>query len=181
MIKATIFIFLISFTLINSQTVLVDNARINFYKASKEEKYLLMAVELFEEILKNSSQNEARWKVYLGSLESMKAMYSLWPQNKLEHANKGISMMEKWIQKADSDIEALFVYGTSCYYMPFFMGQKDNADWAFNRIVDVCYKSELLEEKELMNNVLEFLEKEYDLDDSRKEKLEIIKKKYSSN
>jgi len=180
MLKATnIFLIIIIFSSMLNADINSDirDARIYFYKASKEEEYLVKALDSFIEISKQDQKNKARWKVYEGSLTSMKAMYVFWPQSKLEFANTGIDIMEKWIKKADTDIEALFIYGTSCYYMPFFMGQSENADWAFSRLIDVAAKKESFNNKELMNNVLDFFNEELELNSSQINKIKSIKGK----
>ena len=137
-----------------------EKAREEFYKASKSEEYLESALKKFKILVKEDLENTYRWKVYEGSLTSMKAMYVFWPQKKLKFANEGIEMMEKNIKKCSNDLEALFVYGTSCHYMPFFMKQSENAKWAFNQMVKVIKETNPDMNSELMKNVVKFLKEE---------------------
>lgn len=132
----------------------LDQARINFYKATEKEEYLELAIDNFEAL--KGKENINLCNVYLGSLTALRAKYSIWPNKMLKFANTGIDLMEKAIKEEPNNIEILFVYGTTCYYLPFFFEKSEAAEKSLLKILDL--KKEYKKyDQEILKNAIKFI------------------------
>lgn len=167
--KVIIYIlFHVSLSFAYSNTI--DQGRLEYYKAVESEESIEKAEKIFKQ-LKKDKDMEAVSEIYLGSLTAMKAMYVLWPGTKLEYANEGIDQMEKALAKSPDNIESLFIYGTTCYYMPFFLGKSEDAEKALKKIIDLIPQSKDKYDSEVLENAILFILEELDLTKNEKKKL----------
>jgi len=147
-----------------------EEARKEYYKAVEDGDNIEKAEELFSE-LKNQQEFKGVAQTYIGSLTAMKAQYVLWPGTKLEYANSGIDIMEGGLRKDPDNLEALFIYGTTCYYMPFFMGMSDEAEEALKKIVKVYPDAKNQYHPDILENAFLFILEEIELTPEEKKKV----------
>lgn len=149
----------------------LERARSLYYKAVNDENSLDAAVELFEKIGEKNEDLEGLAKVYVGSLTAMKARYTFWPQKKMDLAYQGIDIMNQGIEKDSDNIEALFIQGTTLYYLPFFFEKRREAEAKLIKIIDLA-NADLasIYGEELLANAIKFTAEKVDLDRIRKEK-----------
>lgn len=163
-----IYLFFILSILYSNPIKDLENARELYYKATENEDYLESAISKFSDIGKNSYEYKAMSMVYIGSLKALKAKYAFWPTDKLKFANEGIEILDKWISKNQNNIEALFIYGTTYYYMPFFFDKSDDAEKALKRILELeSYFSKI--DQKLLKNALKFINENIELNYKEKQ------------
>lgn len=167
-----IYLILNLFLLSNPSEFEIENARELYYKATNEEKYLELAIKKFESISSKKPEMKNLSMVYIGSLITLKAKYAFWPQNKLEYANEGMDILDKWIKNNEDNIEALFIYGTTYYYMPFFFNKSEEAEKALKKIIYLA--SPDVKNKKLLKNALEFIKENIELSTIEKNKINKI-------
>jgi hypothetical protein len=151
----------------------LNHARELFYKSIEHKDSIPEAIELFEK-LKDNEALAGRATTYLGALTALKARFAFWPQKKLSLANKGLAMMDEGILASPHDVEALFVHGSTCYYLPFFFGRKDDAIRSLKRIVELLPEQMHRYDPELTDNVINFIKENVELEPVEIEKLESI-------
>ncbi len=153
----------------------LERARNLYYKAVNDEESLDAAVELFEEIGEKNKELEGLAKVYVGSLTAMKARHTFWPQKKMDLAYQGIDIMDAGIEQDSENIEALFIQGTTLYFLPFFFEKRQEAEAKLIKIIDLA-NADLarIYGDELLANAIKFAAEKVDLDRRRKEKADIL-------
>jgi hypothetical protein len=147
----------------------LEKARKLYYKATEKEEFLEPAIREFEQIAKKHPAQKNLTMIYIGSLEMVKAKYAFLPTTKLNYANAGMEILDKWINHNQNNIESLFIYGMTYYHLPFFFNKSDEAEVAFKKIVSIATPS--YENKELLKNALTFIDKKIKLDKEEKKKL----------
>ncbi len=161
---------------LKSDDKILDELRKKYYSALEVEDEIDNAIKAFQETSKEREYYAATAKVYIGSLTAVKAKFAFWPGTKLEYANQGIEMMEEGLKDSNDNIESLFIYGTTCYYLPFFFGMSEESETALKKIIKIMDKNSLkLFPKDLLKNALIFIEENIDLDDEEKKSLEDLK------
>jgi len=162
-------LFIISILFAN-QNYDLQTARQTYYKATENEDFLESAINDFQNISKKYSDKKPLSMIYIGSLKALKAKYAFWPNDKLKFANEGIDILDNWIDKNQNDIEALFIYGTTYYYMPFFFNKSAEAEKALKRILELeSYYSQV--DQKLLKNALKFISDNLDLNSKEKQKI----------
>lgn len=136
---------------------LLESARENFYKATEEEEAVDKAISQFQQIKKIEPDLNGLAEVYIGSLTALKATYTYWPNKKMEWAKKGIAIMDEGLAKDPNNIESLFIYGTTCYYLPFFFEKGKDAENSLLKILDLLEAGRTIPEKELLKNAIQFI------------------------
>ena len=174
----TILIFIFSCGILLASDNKIEKARELYYSAVENEDKIDPAIDLFKEIKSNNESFSGTAKTYIGSLTAMKAKNAFWPQTKLKYANQGIDKMEEGIKESPEDIEALFIYGTTCYYLPFFFGKSDEAETQLKKLLGLINDdSPKRYGPELIRNAVEFIMEKIDLSNSEKQKArEILNK-----
>jgi len=162
--------YLFSFNYMNSSSTLAE-ARQLYYKATKEEEAVEPAIEMFEKI-KEQSNYTAVAKTYLGSLLMLKGKYAFWPQKKVQFVNEGLKVMDEGLAIDPDNLEGLFIYGSTCYYLPFFFSKADDAKAKLVKIVDLMSAGKVFSSNKLAKNAIDFILKNIELDSQRKEKAE---------
>lgn len=145
-----------------------EQARQLYYQGLKEEDSLSKAMELFEQ-LSGQSNEPGVAETYLGSLTALKAQYTPWPHKKLKYANEGLDIMDSGLQKNPDNLEALFIHGTTSYYLPFFFNRRDDANRSFKRILELLPERLDEQDPEMARNILNFIVEKAELNDSERQ------------
>lgn len=151
--------FCFSMTLFsNSFNERLEKARKFYYEATKNSKKADVAIKYFTEIKRIDASLSSLADTYIGSLTAVKARDEFWPWKKYELANEGIEIMEKALKSDPNNIEALFIYGSTCYYLPFFFGKSDDAETKLKRIIHLLNDNSLnIYSQELLKNAIIFI------------------------
>ena len=136
---------------------MLGQARELFYTSVEKQDRISEAIELFETIAREDTSLSGVSQTYIGALTALKAKYSFWPHQKLSHAKRGLSIMEAGIKKSSSNIEALFIYGSTCHYLPFFFNKGDEAQKTFVKIADLLPEKFHSYDSKMILNVVDFL------------------------
>jgi hypothetical protein len=154
---------------------MLDKARDLFYISVEKQDRTSEAIDLFEKIAREDTSLVGVSQTYIGALTALKAKYSFWPHQKLSHAKKGLSIMEAGIKKSSSNIEALFIYGSTCHYLPFFFNKGDEAQKTFVKIADLLPEKFHNYDSEMILNVVDFLLEKAELGPKNQENIQSIR------
>jgi len=155
---------------------LLEVARLSYYKSTENEKHLEPSIKLFEDIKKRFPNYAGVSQTYIGSLTLLKGKYAFWPQKKLQYVEEGLAQMDEGLKLSPNNIESLFIYGTTCYYLPFFLGKKGLAIEKLNSIIPLLSNSTVKSyDKEIMKNVLAFLLENLELSTVEEQKIKSVK------
>lgn len=152
-----------------------ERARQLYYQALENKEALTEAIELFSYLVENSARLGVA-QTYLGSLTALKAQYTIWPQKKLKYANEGLDIMDAGLQKNPDDLEALFIHGTTSYFLPFFFNRRDDANQSFKRIVELLPKRLEEQDPEMTMHTLNFILEKAELDENERRTAELLKR-----
>ncbi len=114
---------------------ILKRARKQFYVAIEEKKQIDPTIKLFKQIAQMKPKYAGRTQVYVGALTALKGKHAFFPHAKLKWTRRGLAIMDKGLKQSPSDIEALFIHGTTCYYLPFFFRRSDDAQRDFKEII----------------------------------------------
>ena len=112
---------------------------------------------LFEQYKNLYPEFRGRAITYIGVLTALRGRHASWVYTKYNLVKKGLKIMDEGIQQSPEDIEALFVYGSTCYFMPFLFGRNDDARNAFLKIIELLPENIQYYDAPLMNDVINFL------------------------
>ena len=179
--KKFISLFAIILTGLSMSSTFDDNttweqARQLYYKGLEQEKALNQAIELFQKLSRQSDEPGVA-QTYLGSLTALKAQYTPWPTKKLKYANQGMEIMDAGLAQNPDNLEALFIHGTTSYYLPFFFNRRDDANRSFKRIIELLPQRIDERDSEMANNILNFILENADLDDDERQIAQQLKNK----
>jgi len=150
----------------------LDKARKLYLGAVKDEDKLDESILLFEELKTEIPNIQGKATTYLGSLTMLKGKHAFWPHKKVEYVNDGIKIMDQGLKQDPNNLESLFIYGSSCFYLPFFLGKSDLADQKFKKFIEIINEDEMKKyEQDIMNNALKFLIEKFELTEDEKTKL----------
>ena len=158
----------------------LEKGRSLFYQSVQEEAKLDSAMALYRDLAESSDSLHGRSLVYIGSLTSLKGKHAFLPQKKVKFVNNGIKIMKEGITVSPTDVEALFVYGSTLYYLPFFFGKKEDAQKTFDLILDYLPEQIHAYDYEMLQNVLAFLEENAALTEDQAELVESLQMKVAS-
>lgn len=151
---------------------LLEKGRNLYYSSVKKEDDLEEAIKVFQQIKKQAPNQNALSTTYIGSLTMLKGKHAFWPQTKIKFVNEGIEIMEKGYSSDKKNIELLFIFGSSCHYLPGFLGKGDLAEEKLREIIPLLNENSIFEyKKDVMKGALEFLLKELELSQNEKSKL----------
>ena len=136
---------------------MLEVARKQFYAAIENEKWIEPTIELFERIGQVEPEYAGRTQVYIGALVALKGKHAFFPHTKLKWTKRGLAIMDDGLKKAPADIEALFIHGTTCYYLPFFFKRGDDAQRDFRKIIKLMPQQVDTYDLKLIKNVVVFL------------------------
>jgi len=153
-----------------------EQARQLYYKGLEQEEALHRAIEIFRQ-LSDQSDEPGVAQTYLGSLTALKAQYTPWPQKKLKFANQGLEIMDAGLEQNPDNLEALFIHGTTSYYLPFFFNRRDDANRSFKRILELLPQRIDEQDPDMAKNILNFILAKADIDDNQRKIAQQLKKK----
>ena len=149
-------------------------ARKQFYAAIEDKKQIESTIEMFQRIAQLEPKYAGRTQVYIGALVALKGKHAFFPHTKLKWAKRGLKIMDSGLDKNPNDIEALFIHGTTCYYLPFFFGRSDDAQQDFKKIVKLIPQQMHAYDPKLMKNVVLFLLENAKLTDNEERYLMVV-------
>ena len=149
-------------------------ARKQFYAAIEDEKRIEPTIALFKRIGQVEPKHTGRTQVYIGALVALKGKHAFFPYTKLKWARRGLAIMNSGLKRNPDDLEALFIHGTTCYYLPFFFRRGDDAQHNFRKIVRLMPQQMDTYDPKLIKNVIVFLLENAKLTDDEKTYLQHI-------
>ncbi len=155
----------------------LEVARKQFYAAVEDKKRIEPAIKLFERIGRVAPQYAGRVQTYIGALVSLKGKHAFFPHTKLKWVKRGLALMDSGLKKAPNDIEALFIHGTTCYYLPFFFKRGDDAQRDFKKIIKLMPQQMDTYDPKLITDVVAFLLENAKLTRDQKPYLQTLKDK----
>ena len=156
---------------------LLVHARRLYYASLKDKAKLDSAIVLFDQIGKQDARLHGRAQTYIGSLTAVKAKYAFWPHQKWKWAKSGLRMMDAGLAQSPDDIEALFIHGTTCYYLPKFFGRADEAQRSLHAIVRLLPEWAHAYDSQLLGHVIKFLMDKLKLTEVEREHLTMLNAK----
>ncbi len=169
-----LFLFLQSADTDHEITAALDNGRDLFYKSVDDERYLQPCLDVFES-LKDHPEYSGRALTYIGALTALKGKHAFWPMQKYKLTLSGLEIMDKGVNKSPEDIEALFIHGMTCYYLPFFFHRAQDARQKFKKIVALLPDNMNQYDPKVVNNVIDFIKTNVKLDAKSQKIIESIK------
>lgn len=154
---------------------MLEVARKQFYAAIEDEKRIEPAIALLKRIGQVEPKHVGRTQVYIGSLIALRGKHAFLPHTKLKWAKRGLAIMDSGLQKSPNDIEALFIHGTTCYYLPFFFRRGDDAQRDFRKIIKLIPQQIDTHNPKLITHVVGFLLEHAKLTDDEKTYLQTLK------
>lgn len=155
----------------------LKSAREQFYTAIEDEKQIEPTIKLFERVAEIKPSYAGRTQVYIGALVALKGKHAFWPHAKFRWTKRGLAIMDKGLKKSPYDIEALFIHGTTCYYLPFFFKRSDDAQRDFKEIIKRMPLGQHTYDLKLITYVVEFLLENAKLTGDEKAYLQTLKGK----
>ena len=178
-IVATLFFFCANSVAVNEPVEeMLRNARKQFYAAIEDKKLVEPTIKLFGRIEQLAPKYAGRTQVYIGALIALKGKHAFFPHTKLKWAKQGLAMMDNGLKKSPNDIEALFIHGTTCYYLPFFFRRGDDAQRDFRKIIKLMPQHIDTYDPKLITNVVAFLLENAKLTDEEKTYLKVVSRQY---
>lgn len=154
---------------------LLDKGRNLFYASVEDKSKLDSAFLIFDKYQNLYPEFQGRATTYIGVLTALRGRHAFWIYTKYNLVKKGLKIMDQGIEQSPDDIEALFVYGSTCFFMPFLFGRKDEAQNAFVRIIELLPQNIQHYDPILMGNVIDFLIEHTDLTDHQNIQLNQIR------
>lgn len=159
----------------------MNSARQLFYDAVKVEKKLEMGIKEFETIMDKNPKMKGIATTYIGSLTMLKGKHAFWPHKKIEYVNEGLEIMDKGLELDPQNLESLFIYGSTCYYLPFFLGKSKLADEKLKKMVSLLSDNSIAKyDSEIMSNALKFVIEKIKLSENEKNTVNTYLNKLSS-
>jgi len=156
---------------------LLTQARLLYYESLKDKSKLEPAIAMFKKIGEREARLQGRAQTYIGSLTAVKAKYAFWPHQKWKWAKSGLRIMDAGLAQSPDDIEALFIHGTTCYYLPKFFGRSDEAQRSLREIVRLLPEQAHDYDPKMLGNVIKFLMDKLKLTEDEREHLTMINAK----
>jgi len=154
---------------------LLDTGRNLFYASVEDKSKLDSAFMIFEKYAELYPEFKGRATTYKGVLTALKGKHAFWVYTKYNLVKKGLKIMDEGIEQAPDDIEALFIYGSTCHFMPFLFGRNDEAQDAFNKIIKLLPENIQYYDPGLMRDVIEFLLEHTELTEEKSAELNQLK------
>lgn len=171
--KILVLFLILTIQLFSSNSDLLNKGRLLYHQSVEDEEKIEEATQIFNS-LKNIKEFKGVSITYLGSIEMLKGKHAFWPQDKMSYVNSGLEIMEAGLKKDPTNLESLFIYGSTCYYLPFFFNKKDDAKEKLLKIVSLIDRENVKTyNRELLQNALLFIKEKLDLDSDQKAKLNL--------
>ena len=177
LIVATLFSFCANSVAINEPIEeMLRDARKQFYAAIEDKQQIDPTINHFEQIAQVEPKYVGRTQVYIGALVALRGKHAFFPHTKLKWARRGLAIMDSGLKKSPTDIEALFIHGTTCYHLPFFFRRGDDAQRDFRKIIKLMPQHVDAYDPKLITNVVAFLLENAKLTDNEKTHLKVLTK-----
>lgn len=135
----------------------LETARKQFYAAIEDKKLVDPTLKLFDRVAELAPEYTGRAQVYIGALFALKGKHAFFPHTKLKWVRRGLKTMDAGLEQSPDDLEALFIHGTTCYYLPFFFRRGDDAQRDFREIIKLLPQNMDMYDPELIRYVVVFL------------------------
>jgi hypothetical protein len=156
---------------------LLTQARLLYYASLQDKSKLDSAIAMFEKIGEREARFQGRAETYIGSLTAVRAKYAFWPHQKWKWAKSGLRRMDAGLAQSPDDIEALFIHGTTCYYLPKFFGRAGAAQRSLREIMRLLPEQAHDYDPKMLGNVIKFLMEKLNLTENEREHLTMINAK----
>jgi len=156
---------------------LLHQGRVLFYEAVEDKSKIASAVDIFQQIIQLDKVYEGRALTYLGALTALKGKHAFLPHQKLKLVKQGLTLMDNGMAMSADDVEALFVHGSTCYYLPSFFRRGDDAQRDFKKILRILPAQMQAYDIALIDNVLKFMVEHAALDANEREYIRQLKMK----
>ncbi|MDZ7291809.1 MAG: hypothetical protein ONB44_17940 [candidate division KSB1 bacterium] len=153
---------------------LMARARLLYYESMGDKNKINSAIALFTTIGQLDQSLKGRTQTYIGSLTAVKARFAFWPHLKWKTARHGLRIMDEGLAQNPADIEALFIHGTTCYYLPKFFGRTDDAQRHLRAIIRLLPAQVYNYDPEIIANVITFITEKIELNDEERRDLMAI-------
>ncbi|MDZ7344591.1 MAG: hypothetical protein ONA90_08745 [candidate division KSB1 bacterium] len=154
---------------------LVAGARRLYYASVNDKTQIDPAIAMFTKISHADEAWRGRALTYIGSLIALKAKFAFWPNEKWDLAKMGLRLMDEGVAHDTDDVEALFIHGATCFYLPIFFGRADDAQNQLRRIVQLLPERMHQYDSALVVNVIQFLFENLRLSRAERQRLNELK------
>ncbi len=158
----------------------IKDARVLYMKATKDEELLDSAVSYFEKLAKSDTSLAGVSITYIGSLTMCRAVFTGWPHKKISWVNASLPIIDQGVVLDSLSIESQFIYGSSCYFLPFLWNRSDGAK---EKLIYVAQQiGEGKADKygyEWVHQAIKFISVKIDLDDNEKILVDSLVDKYT--
>jgi hypothetical protein len=156
-----LYVFIILFVMTDNENFASEEdkmiqARQLFYQSVENSETIEEAITQFKEIAKNKTY-EGLALTYIGALNALKGKFAFLPITKYLHVKKGLDLMDEGIAKSPGNIEARFIRGITCHYLPFFFKRKKTARHDFKIVVKQLSTDYILFDAQIVLNISDFL------------------------
>lgn len=142
---------------------LLVRGRQAFYSAVDQKDQIDSALHIFEKIQQHDPVYEGLATTYIGAIYTLKGKHALLPQHKYRYVLEGLEIMEQGLHENPDNLEALFIFGMTCYHLPFFFLRRAEALQTFHHIVDLLEQQYPSYDAALVLNVAQFLNEQVPL------------------
>ncbi len=164
----------------DKQTYNIKDARKLYMKATKDEVLLDSAITYFKELGKSDTCLSSVSVTYIGSLTMCRAVFTGWPHKKIEWVNTALPIIDKGISLDTNNIESLFIYGSSCYFLPFLWDRSDGAKDRLMTVVDLIGKGKADKHGyEWVYQAIKFISVKIDLEEAERKIVDALVDKYT--
>jgi hypothetical protein len=149
----------------------MTRARLLYYESVDDQGKIRPAIDLFNTIGELDERLLGRTKTYIGSLIAVRAKFAFWPHDKWKFAQSGLRLMDEGLGQGPNDIEALFVHGVTCFFLPEFFGRGDDAQRHFRKIVRLLPEQAHNYDPKIIANVIKFISEKIRLNEKERQNL----------
>ncbi len=158
----------------------IKDARKLYMKATKDEELLDSAITYFKELGKSDTSLAPVSVTYIGSLTMCRAVFTGWPHKKIDWVNTALPIIDKGLARDTASIESLFIYGSSCYFLPFLWDRSDGAKDRLMIVVDMIGKGEADKHGyEWVYQAIKFISVKIDLEEEERKIVDALVDKYT--
>lgn len=131
--------------------------RAAYYQAIESNAPVDSVINAFESFGAEEKVYRTIADAYIGSLTAFKGRDAFWPQQKLDYVKQGMGLLDEALATSDGNLEVIFIHATTCSYLPFFFGRKDDAREGFKVIAERLPNETEGVDDSLVVNITEFL------------------------
>lgn len=166
--------------IIASEIPSIGRARKLFYQSVEQADSIEKAIRLFKEI-QTKKADEGIALTYIGALTALKGKFAFLPVTKYRRVLQGLALMDRGVKTSPDDIEARFIRGMTCFYLPFFFNRKQTAREDFRHIVRRLNTEFDHYNTDMIMNVTDFLLEHAELNTEEMLRIEQIQNRIREN